>query len=773
MERKKREAAIREITLNKAVFHNEPITPTAVNIFYGRNGVGKTTISRAIKSGEGIKWQDGITDSTYQRLVYNQDFIDQQIQNVLPGVLTIGEEDAKDHAEIVRLEGERSTQEKTFTERMGELSKIRKDQDASRNDFIDQCWKQTAGDRKKFEDALNGKKKSKQFTDAILECQNPVAHNPDTLKRQIDIAFDKKAKNYPKLEKVDASTLPTCELLGQSITSSSDTDFARFMQALNATDWVRTGHMRFPHPKDGKCPYCQQKLPDDFEQKIAASFDTKYEDDCAAIKAFSEKYAAAVHVIHDTLLRNESSEYNALDFSSYKDKVKLFDTTAESNLEMIATKTVKPSEIVELKDLSDTLKELNEIIDKFNELITENNKIVASKKSAQTQCSAEVIEYFADKLKVQVEAYQKKNAALESKASAARTVAGNAQKKAQELLGDISKLKVKNVSTEKAVTGINTILTGSGFQGFHLQSSSDEPNQYEVIREDGTLAKNLSEGEKNFIAFLYFYYLVRGNGQVNDAVILQSDGEITDIASTADTRDKIVVIDDPISSLDSNALFAVGTLVKEMIDVCRNNAEIEEDNGSDKYIKQIFVLTHNAYFHNQIARSYVNNYECVNYYMVTKDNNESHVILCVKHSEGVYGEEINYDPVQNSYTALWMEYKEAKSSLVLMQAIRRILEFYFVQLCGYDGDDLRDLMLKNHRSDFVDVKDDGHEDMTRYDQVVAMLDFISSKEHMLSDGLNIISPEMNMDQCRETFEMIFKAMHQEQHFRMMMNAIGS
>jgi predicted ATPase len=79
MERKKREAAIREITLNKAVFHNEPITPTAVNIFYGRNGVGKTTISRAIKSGEGIKWQDGITDSTYQRLVYNQDFIDQQI----------------------------------------------------------------------------------------------------------------------------------------------------------------------------------------------------------------------------------------------------------------------------------------------------------------------------------------------------------------------------------------------------------------------------------------------------------------------------------------------------------------------------------------------------------------------------------------------------------------------------------------------------------------------------------------------------------------------
>lgn len=64
-------------------------------------------------------------------------------------------------------------------------------------------------------------------------------------------------------------------------------------------------------------------------------------------------------------------------------------------------------------------------------------------------------------------------------------------------------------------------------------------NTYEVIRENGEVAENLSEGERNFIAFLYFYHLVRGS------------------RSSDEVKDKIVVIDDPVSSMDSTALFLV------------------------------------------------------------------------------------------------------------------------------------------------------------------------------------------------------------------------
>ncbi|MFV2286076.1 AAA family ATPase, partial [Escherichia coli] len=75
------------------------------------------------------------------------------------------------------------------------------------------------------------------------------------------------------------------------------------------------------------------------------------------------------------------------------------------------------------------------------------------------------------------------------------------------------------------------------------------------VREDGSNAnETMSEGEYNFITFLYFYYLVYGSHE-----------------STSLTSNKIVIIGDPISSLDSNVLFIVSTLVKNLINDCRNN----------------------------------------------------------------------------------------------------------------------------------------------------------------------------------------------------------
>ena len=52
-------------------------------------------------------------------------------------------------------------------------------------------------------------------------------------------------------------------------------------------------------------------------------------------------------------------------------------------------------------------------------------------------------------------------------------------------------------------------------------------------------------GERHFIAFLYFYHLVMGS---------QSDeGKV---------ENKIVIIDDPVSSMDSSSLFVVASLVR-------------------------------------------------------------------------------------------------------------------------------------------------------------------------------------------------------------------
>lgn len=91
-----------------------------------------------------------------------------------------------------------------------------------------------------------------------------------------------------KAGKVTYASLPGYELMSKPISSSSDTDFAKFIKALKATDWVRSGHTHFAGQTDGKCPYCQQKLPLNFDKEIAACFDAQYQDDISRLMLFKE-----------------------------------------------------------------------------------------------------------------------------------------------------------------------------------------------------------------------------------------------------------------------------------------------------------------------------------------------------------------------------------------------------------------------------------------------------------------------------------------------------
>jgi len=93
---------------------------------------------------------------------------------------------------------------------------------------------------------------------------------------------------------------------------------------------------------------------------------------------------------------------------------------------------------------------------------------------------------------------------------------------------------------------------------------------------------------------LYFYRLVKGNGR--------ADG-ISAASESADARDKIVVIDDPVSGMDSSALFIVSSIVREMTKVCLNKTEHGKNGFDESNIKQIFILTHNADFYTPFSAS--------------------------------------------------------------------------------------------------------------------------------------------------------------------------
>jgi len=216
----------------------------------------------------------------------------------------------------------------------------------------------------------------------------------------------------------------------------------------------------------------------------------------------------------------------------------------------------------------------------------------------------------------------------------------DSEKAAKE--AELRSLEKQTVSIQPTLDGINKILASFGFKSFVLAKGADGKT-YKLIRGDGTDAQNsLSEGERNFVTFLYFYYLLKGS-QTESGMI----------------SDKVVVFDDPVSSLDSDVLFIVSSLIRELFNDVMNNK------GT---IKQIFVLTHNVYFHKEVTFKSKQN----------KWGNEETFWLIKKQVANSIVERQPSNPIKTSYQLLWSEVRsEHRNNATIRNTLRRILENYF------------------------------------------------------------------------------------------------
>ncbi|MEE3528589.1 AAA family ATPase, partial [Pseudomonas aeruginosa] len=97
-----------------------------------------------------------------------------------------------------------------------------------------------------------------------------------------------------------------------------------------------------------------------------------------------------------------------------------------------------------------------------------------------------------------------------------------------------SRAAIRNI--DQSVESINNWLRVLGLKGFALIKEEGPVPQYRLERPGQTegVFRTLSEGEKTLISFLYFLEVCNGE---------------LDTASGTLKRDRIIVIDDPISSL--------------------------------------------------------------------------------------------------------------------------------------------------------------------------------------------------------------------------------
>lgn len=176
----KKRSVIDGITLNTATFDNEPVTPTYINLFFGRNGAGKSSIAKVIEAAadDDVHFKAGETKDNYDILLYDQDFIDDNFESYdnLQGVFTVNQVNIEIQKKIDALSEEKIQTTEAMSKLIEEGNKKKSLEASLLTQLQEECWKRSATIREDFDGTMSGKKRKNSFADKILATA-PAAHD--------------------------------------------------------------------------------------------------------------------------------------------------------------------------------------------------------------------------------------------------------------------------------------------------------------------------------------------------------------------------------------------------------------------------------------------------------------------------------------------------------------------------------------------------------------------------------------------------------------------
>ena len=744
--------AITGITINAPTYSNVSFNPTLINFFYGKNGTGKSTLAKAFLDGSAaFNWKSTPFPKD-QILVYNEEFIRKNVQSYgnIPGVFTISEVNAEKKKLADEKSAEKATADAQAEAVHNEAEKITAEHKKDESNYFQEIWKKTEATRKKYPDTQTGYKADKDKFATKLANMPMMSASDEECEALYRTVFGKQRPRYEKYFHVHTDQISVSPLMETSIVSRSDTPFANFIRALGSMDWVSAGHNAYHKKADGKCPYCQRDLPPKFEEDLATCYDEQYKTDLQALGKFITNYSQDMDLALGTIEKNLQNHFPTKNLSKYKQQVALLAAAINHNRDLLQKKKDNPGEVIILDDLVPISAELNSITSEINDEVQAYLDVLADIPGQQQKCIEMVWGMMANDCSAEMSRWLQKTSTDRDAWKEKKEVEKKLREKSAELEKEIAKLNSETVNTTKTMIEINRSIRNAGFKGFELQEKPGAKYVYQLVRningKTEVVDQDLSEGERHFIAFLYFYHTVMGSQS--------DDGRI---------QDKIVIIDDPVSSMDSGSLFIVASLVRELVAVCYNNYSLDEENNDD-HIRQFFCLTHNPYFFREITYNRLADYECASFFEITKDNNnQTHIRERFEDIELSGGEaRVNVSPVRNTYDTLWHEYCTTDDPETLMVVIRQILEYYFVQMIGYQNENLRKDLLDKHEIDIWEGKNSDD-----YRVASAMIAMINVGATGFNDGLYFDSSAADVDHLRSVFEKIFTVMKQNQHYDMM------
>ncbi|MFG0770541.1 AAA family ATPase [Vibrio plantisponsor] len=603
-----------------------------INIIYGRNYSGKTTLSRiarALETGDlsdkygspsfQLKFSDNsdvtlATLSTHDKniRVFNEDFIKENLRFItnpddyIEPFAILGDDNNKIEKEIEALEAELGSS--IEGQETGLFADKKQAAIAYNNTFRahknakDSLEKQL-GDKATNKD-IGIKYKPERFGDQNYTITKLRTDITTVSASSFQLLNSKQVGEHEKL--IDEKILPATPrfsspklsflslaqqvetLITKSISESDKIQALVKDAVLNR--WVNEGrtHHRNKHEK---CAFCDNEISAKRWAELDKHFDEESELLEKSIDALLARVDAEEKTINAALTIDQSVFYSkfhpqltALD-SRLKDATKNYQLALDNLAKQLKARKDDILNAKKYESPADCVETITQIWREYSDLCSQSDLFSSSLTEEQTKAKADLrLKEVADYLltidyQTQLDSIENFKQEMDEAQQAQTSVNQEIAKKQAQVTAKKGELNDEEKGAKKVNEYLNNFF---GHQFLTLEAKKDEgPTQdakhirFEVIR-DGKKAYHLSEGECSLLAFCYFL------------------AKLDDVA-TKDSK-PIIWIDDPISSLDGNHIFFIYSLL---------NAEVVEKGK----FAQLFVSTHNLDFLKYLKRlkdNYIN-----------------------------------------------------------------------------------------------------------------------------------------------------------------------
>lgn len=625
-------------------------TDKKINLIYGLNGTGKSTISGFLYEPTNSRYSKcsfafGHSDPV---AVYNQKFIQDNffVADSLKGVFSLSKENKEAEEKVLRANAAIAALGEQLTARRSAKEEIAKVLEAQKRAALEKVWEiKTRYEGGALDYCLSGLKgqKDRLFSHLLAVPKpklEPLRGIP-VLQSEVE-ALGKGAQLQIDIPKITfaAESVESDSLFTKPIAGSGESRVAALIEQLGNSDWVRSGLRYLPdHAHEGSqpCPFCQERtITVSFTEDLKRFFDDSYQANISALEQMRVAYSKSINGVPElsSYTANPFAQSRVADLSAkYQDLSKIL----AKNVKEIDRKIANPSTSVALAASGGSIARFNEEVAAINREIGVYNEKLRNRDQALNSARSEFWGALRWQYDQTISQYQESVSRAEKATRDVSADIERIQASISEEQQNISTAQKETVNVDEAVDAINAGLLDLGIDGFSVSKVSQ--HLYRVVRvgDPESVFHTLSEGEKMVISFLYFCEVCKGRSSADDT-----------------SSKRIVVIDDPISSLSHLYVFNVGRLIRSIF-------------FQSERIRQVFVLTHSLYF----------------FYELTDTNKErragnQRLFRLSKTAVGSSIHEMKYEEIQNDYQAYWSVVNDSDQPPALIaNCMRNIVEYFF------------------------------------------------------------------------------------------------